>query len=126
MKRLVTNRIIKASVLPLIIAASTLASIKPASANVLQDLGVGVGSNVISGKILDNGSAIGNTASGAATGAVVNATYKKSGKKVPSLLQDSAVGAATNVVTGAIIGNGHAGKNTISGAANGVLINILK
>lgn len=120
------NRVIKASVLPAILAASILTSTKPASANILKDLGIGVGGNVISGKILDNGSAIGNTVSGAATGAVVNATHQKSGKKIPSLLQDSAVGAATNVVTGAIIGNGHAGKNAIAGAADGALINILK
>ncbi len=120
------NLIIKASILPVFIVTSALASIRPASAGVLQDLGVGVGSNVISGKILDNGSAIGNTASGAATGAVVNATHKKSDKKIQSLLQDSAVGAATNVVSGAVIGNGHAGKNAIAGAADGALINILK
>ena len=124
------NRIIKATVLPVILAVSTLGgtlmAVKPASANVLQDLGVGVGSNVISGKILDNGSAIGNTVSGAATGAVVNATHKSSSKKVPSLIQDSAVGAATNLVTGAVIGNGHTGKNAISGAADGALINVLK
>lgn len=120
------NRIIKASVLPIIIAASTLVAVKPASANLLKDLGVGVGSNVISGKILDNGSAIGNTVTGAATGEVVNATHQKSGKKIPSLLQDSAVGAATNLVTNAIIDNGHTGKNAIAGAADGALINILK
>ena len=124
------NRIVKASVLPVILAVSTFSSAivatKSASANVLQDLGVGTGANVISGKILDNGSAIGNTVSGAATGAVVNATHKKSSKKIPGLLQDSAVGAATNVVTNAIISNGHTGKNAISGAADGALINILK
>ena len=120
------NRVIKASILPIIIATSTLVAVKPASANILQDLGVGVGGSVISGKILDNGSAIGNTVSGAATGAVVNATHKSSSKKAPNLLKDSAVGAATNVVTGAIIGNGHAGKNAITGAADGALINILK
>ncbi len=113
------NRTIKVLALPVILAISTLCATKPASANVLQDLGVGAGSNVISGKILHNGSAIGNAASGAATGAVVHATHK-------NLLQDSAVGAATNTVTGAIIGNGHTGKNAISGAADGALINILK
>jgi hypothetical protein len=120
------NRIIKRSVLLIIIAASTLVAVKPASANILQDLGVGVGSNVISGKILDNGSAIGNTVSGAATGAVVNATHKKSDKKIIGVLKDSAVGAATNVVTNAIINNGHTGKNAIAGAADGALVNILK
>lgn len=123
------NKVIKASVLPVILAIGTLGTsllaIKPANANILQDLGVGAGSNVISGNILNNGSAIGNTVGGAATGAVVNATHKKSGKK-SSLLQDSAVGAATNLVTGAVIGNGHTGKNAISGAADGALINILK
>ncbi len=120
------NRTIKVLALPVIIAISTLCATKPASANVLKDLGVGAGSNVISGKILDNGSAIGNAASGAATGAVVNTTHKKSSKKISGLLRDSAVAAATNTVTGAIIGNGHTGKNAISGAADGALINILK
>ena len=120
------NRIVKASLLPVVLTFSTFLATKPASANVLQDLGVGTGANVISGKILDNGSAIGNTVSGAATGAVVNATHKESSKKIPGLLQDSAVGAATNLVTGAIIGNGHTGKNAVSGAADGALINILK
>ena len=57
---------------------------------------------------------------------MVNATHKKSAKKIPSLVKDSAVGAATNVVTGAIIGNGHTVKNAIAGAADGALINILK
>ena len=119
------DRIIKASVLPVIFAVSIMGT-KPVSANILPDLGVGTGANVISGKIIDNGSAIGNTVSGAATGAVVNVTHKKSSEKISSLLQDSAVGAATNVVKGAIIGNGHTGKNAISGAADGALINILK
>ena len=124
------NKIIKASVLPVILAIGTigtsLLAIKTCQVPIFYKiLGVGAGSNVISGKILDNGSAIGNTVGGAATGAVVNATHKKSGKK-SSLLQDSAVGAATNLVTGAVIGNGHTGKNAISGAADGALINILK
>ena len=76
---------------------------------------------VISGKILNNGSAIGNTVSGAARAAVVNATHKKSSKNL-GLLQDIAIGAATNVVTNAIIRNGHS-KNAITGA-DGALINI--
>ena len=120
------NRTIKAFVLPIAIAAGTITAIKPASANILQDLGVGAGTNAISGKVLNNGSVIGNTVSGATTGAVVNVTHNKSSRKIPSLLQDSAVGAATNIVTGAIIGNGHTGKNAITGAADGALINILK
>ena len=120
------NRIVKASVLPVILAVSTFIATKLASANILQDLGVDTGAGVISGKILDNGSAIGNTVSIAATGAVVNATHKKSSKKIPGLLQDSAVSAATNLVTGAIIGNEHTGKNAISGAADEALTNILK
>lgn len=70
------NRIVKALVLPVILAVSTFSSAvvgtKPASANVLQDLGVGAGANVISGKIFNNGSAISNTVSGAADGALIN------------------------------------------------------
>ena len=118
-------------VIPGFIATNLLAGVfipvQPAAANdLLQDIGIGAATSVITGEILDNGSGLGNAVKGAATGAAVNATHNRNNNSVSGTVQDAAVGAATNVVTGAILDNGSVGENAATGAAAGALINILK
>jgi hypothetical protein len=100
----------------------------PASAgDFLKDVAVGAAGNTVGGAVLNNGSTVNNAIGGAATGAVVSATHdKKKDNSVGGIVQDAAVGAATNTVTGLILGNGEAGNNAISGAATGALINVTK
>jgi hypothetical protein len=107
---------------------AALVPANPASAGeLLKDIGIGAAGNVITGEILDNGSTVKNAIGGAATGAAVSATHdKKKDNSVGGILQDAAVGAATNAVTGAILDNGDVGNNAATGAASGALINITK
>ncbi len=110
-----------------LIAGGILLPTSPALANdVLEDIGIGAAANLITGGILENGSVIGNTVKGAATGAAVNATRNENNNGVTGTAQDAAVGAAANVVTGIIIDDGDVGDNAISGAAGGALINLLR
>ena len=118
-------------VIPGFIATSLLAvvviPVQPAKADgLLQDIGIGAATNVITGEILDNGSGLENAVKGAATGAAVNATHNESNNSVSGTAQDAAVGAATNVVTGVILDSGSVGENAATGAAAGALINIFK
>lgn len=117
------NKKIKVAVIPIMIAASALVTIKPANANLLHDLEVGAGSGVGTGYVLHNGRIVNNAIGGAATGAAVHAIDNGHHRNVA---QDAAIGAATNTAVGAILSNGHTGRNAISGAANGALVNILK
>ncbi len=117
---------IKAAILPAILATGIIAAAKPANANLLHDLAVGAGTNVVSGLVFHNGSLVGNAVDGAATGAAVGAAHGTPHSRTSGLIQDSAVGAATNTAAGAVTGNGHTGKNALSGAADGVLLNILR
>ena len=117
--------------LPGIITSTLLAGVflpaKPAQADgLLQDIGVGAATNVVTGEILNNGSTVGNAVKGAATGAAVNATHDRNNNSVGGTVKDAAVGAAANVVTGVIIDDGSVGENAVSGAAAGALINIFK
>ena len=100
--------------------ASVLLSTRPAAANdLLQDIGIGAAANLITGGLLENGSVVGNTVRGAATGAAVNATRDENNNNVTDTLTGAAVGAAANVVTGIVIGDGDVGDNAISGACRG-------
>lgn len=117
------NKKVKTAVIPIMIAASALVTLKPAHANLIHDLEVGAGSGVGSGYVLRNGRVVNNAIGGAATGAAVHATDNRRHRNVA---QDAAVGAATNTAIGAILGNGHAGRNAISGAAEGALVNVFK
>ena len=117
--------------LPGIITSTLLAGVflpaKPAQADgLLQDIGVGAATNVVTGEIFNNGSTVGNAVKGAATGAAVNATHDRNNNSVGGTVKDAAVGAAANVVTGVIIDDGSVGENAASGAAAGALINIFK
>jgi hypothetical protein len=100
----------------------------PAGAEeILKDIGVGAAGNVVTGAVLGNGSTVNNAIGGAATGAAVSATHdKKKDNSVGGILQDAAVGAATNAITGEILDNGDLGGNAASGAATGALINVTK
>ena len=109
------------------LVASVLLPTRPAAANdLLQDIGIGAAGNLITGEILDNGSVVGNTVRGAATGAAVNATRNENNNNGTGTVQDAAVGAATNVVTGIVIDDGNVVDNAISGAAGGALINLFR
>ena len=109
------------------LVAGVLLPTRPAAANdLLQDIGIGAAANLITGEILDNGSVVGNTVKGAATGAAVNATRDENNNNVTGTVQDAAVGAAANVVTGIVIDDGNVGDNAISGAAGGALLNLLR
>ena len=125
------NKQLTSRFLPGIITTSLLAGfflpVKPAQADgLLQDIGVGAATNVVTGEIFNNGSTVGNAVKGAATGAAVNATHDRNNNSVGGTVQDAAVGAAANVVTGVIIDDGSVGENAVSGAAAGAVINILK
>ena len=125
------NKQFVSRLLPGIITSTLLAGVflpaKPAQADgLLQDIGVGAATNVVTGEIFNNGSTVGNAVKGAATGAAVNATHDRNNNSVGGTVQDAAVGAAANVVTGVIIDDGSVGENAVSGAAAGALINILK
>ena len=122
---------LKSQILPSLIATSLLSvvvlPVKPAVANdLLRDIGIGAAANVVTGEIIDNGSTLGNAVKGAATGAAVNATHDSTNNSVGGTIQDAAIGAAANVVTGVIIDDGSVGKNAATGAGTGALINILK
>ncbi|MBD0389517.1 MAG: hypothetical protein ICV54_24195, partial [Nostoc sp. C3-bin3] len=71
------NRILKRTLLPSLMAASlaggTLVPAKPASADILRDIGVGAGAGVVSGAVRGRGSVLNNAVKGAAAGAAVNA-----------------------------------------------------
>lgn len=126
MNKQLTNKL-----LPGIITTSLLAGVflpaKPAAAgDLLRDIGIGAGASVLTGEVIDNGSVGGNAVKGAATGAAVNATHDRNNNSVGGTIQDAAIGAAANVVTGVVIDNGSVGKNAATGAATGALINILK
>ena len=125
------NKQFTSRLLPGIITSTLLAGVflpaKPAQADgLLQDIGVGAATNVVTGEIFNNGSTVGNAVKGAATGAAVNATHDRNNNSVGGTVKDAAVGAAANVVTGVIIDDGSVGENAASGAAAGALINILK
>ncbi len=122
---------LKSQILPSLIATSLLSGlvlpVKPAVANdLLRDIGIGAAANVVTGEIIDNGSTVGNALKGAATGAAVNATHDSTNNSVGGTIQDAAIGAAANVVTGVIIDDGSVGENAVTGAGTGALINILK
>lgn len=126
MNKQLTNKL-----LPGMIATSLLAGVflpaKPAAAgDLLRDIGIGAGASVLTGEVIDNGSVGGNAVKGAATGAAVNATHDRNNNSVGGTIQDAAIGAAANVVTGVVIDDGSVGKNAATGAATGALINILK
>ncbi|MDJ0703653.1 MAG: hypothetical protein QNJ46_10270 [Leptolyngbyaceae cyanobacterium MO_188.B28] len=95
----------------------------PASADLLQDVGVGAAANVVAGEVLDNGNVVNNAIGGAVTGAAVSVTHNDKGG-VLGVVQDAAVGAAANVVTGIILNNGGVGDNAISGAATGAVVGV--
>ncbi|MDJ0634177.1 MAG: hypothetical protein QNJ34_13385 [Xenococcaceae cyanobacterium MO_188.B29] len=125
------NKQLTRKLLPGIITSTLLATAflpsKPALADgLLQDIGVGAATNVVTGEILNNGSGLGNAVKGAATGAAVNATHDNNNNSVGGTVQDAAVGAAANVVTGVILDDGSVGENAVGGAAAGALINIFK
>ncbi|MEM8716100.1 MAG: hypothetical protein AAF268_16190 [Cyanobacteria bacterium P01_A01_bin.3] len=112
------------------IAAGALATmlllVRPAEAQLVQDALVGAGGNAVYGAVTGNGDLLENALSGAATGAAVSATHSESRTGVGGVVQDAAVGAATNTVTGVVLGNGSVTQNAIGGAATGVLINVTK
>ena len=120
----------KFKLLPGLLATSvlgtTLLSASPASADLLKDAAVGAASNVVTGAVLKNGTTTGNAVGGAAAGAAVSATHNRSNGRVASVVQDAAVGAVTNVVTGKVIRNGRTVDNAIGGAAAGVVVNVSK
>lgn len=120
-----------ARIFPGFIATSLLSGLvfraQPAVAdNLLRDIGIGAATNVVTGEIINNGSAVGNAVKGAATGAAVNATHDSTNNSVGGTVKDAAVGAAANVVTGVIIDDGSVGENAATGAATGALLNIIK
>lgn len=124
------NNFIKATGLKIAVATALLGGVllpvKPAAADdLLQDIGIGAAANLVTGGILQNGSAVGNTVKGAATGAAVNATQNEDNNSVSGTVQDAAVGAAANATTGAILDDGSFGENALTGAATGVLLNVL-
>ncbi len=99
----------------------------PGVANdLLRDIGIGAAANVVTGEIINNGSTVGNAVKGAATGAAVSTTHDDTNNSVGGTIQDAAIGAAANVVTGVIIDDGSVGENAATGAATGALLNILK
>ena len=107
--------------------ASALTAVQPANASsLLRDLGLGAGTNVVTGLVLKNGSVVSNAGSGAATDAAIRATQGHPHRRTSGLLQNAAVGAATNTVVGAVLGNGHVGNNALSGAADGLLYNLVR
>ncbi|MCG8366744.1 MAG: hypothetical protein MJA27_25845 [Pseudanabaenales cyanobacterium] len=112
-----------------LIAASVCSAIvlptQSASADLLQDIGIGAATNVVVGEVLDNGNVLNNAIGGAAAGAAVGATHNDNGG-VLGVVQDAAVGAAANVVTGLILDNGGVGDNAISGAASGAVVGVIK
>lgn len=125
------NTQLTSKLLPGIITTSLLAGVflpaKPAVADdLLQDIGIGAATGVVTGEIINNGSTVGNVVKGAATGAAVNATHDRNNNSVGGTIQDAAVGAAANTVTGVILDDGSVGENAATGAATGALINILK
>ncbi|MGK7911099.1 MAG: hypothetical protein AB4050_06390 [Synechococcus sp.] len=106
--------------------AAILLPVRPAEAQLVQDVLVGAGGNTVYGAVTGNGDLLENALSGAATGAAVSATHDESRTGIGGVVQDAAVGAATNTVTGAVLGNGSVTQNAIGGAATGVLINVTK
>ena len=106
--------------------AAMLLPVRPAEAQLVQDALVGAGGNAVYGAVTGNGDLLENALSGAATGAAVSVTHNESRNGVGSIVQDAAVGAATNTVTGAVLGNGSMSQNAIGGAATGVLVNVTK
>ena len=129
------NRILKRTILPGLMAASlaggTLVPAKPASADMLTDIGIGAGAGVVSGAVRGRGSVLNNAIKGAAAGAAVNAVHgtrrQPKNRRVGNLGQDVGVGAAASTVTGIIL-NGT--KDTLGdatdGAAAGAAINVLR
>ena len=125
------NKQLTSKLLPGLIVTNLLAGIflpaKPAAAgDLLRDIGIGAATGVVTGEIINNGSGVGNAVKGAATGAAVSATHDDNNNSVSGTVQDAAVGAAANAVTGAVLDDGSLGENAITGAATGVLINIIK
>lgn len=109
------------------VVSLTLIPAHSASAEILQDIGIGAAGSAATGEILDNGSTVENAIGGAVTGAVVGATHNdRNDNSATGILQDAAVGAAANTITGEILGNGETGKNAIGGAVTGVIINVTK
>ena len=114
------------------VASVALFPIQPAAAvpDLLRDIGIGAGTNVVTGGLSRDGSTVGNVVGGAATGAAVHSTRRATGARrnrnsTGGLARDAAVGAAANTVTGEITNNGSTVGNIVRGAATGVLINIL-
>ncbi len=108
------------------LVASILTFPQPAAADLVKDIAVGTATNVVIGELMNNGRVLPNAAGGAATGAVINVTHRQRDSAFTSWLQDAAVGAATNVVTGEVLDNGNAADNAIGGAVTGTVIHIAK
>jgi len=98
--------ILNSKLLPGLLATSVLGTTlpaPPASADLLKDAAVGA-ANVVTGAVLKMVQLQGNA--GGAAAAAVSATHNRSNRRMKSVVQDAAVGAVTNVVTGEVLRNG--------------------
>ncbi|BAY13304.1 hypothetical protein [Calothrix sp. NIES-2098] len=129
------NLNLKRTILPGLMAATlaggSLIPAKPASADMLGDIGIGAGAGVVSGAVRGRGSVINNAVKGAAAGAAVNAVHgtrkQPRNRRYGNLGQDVGVGAAASTVTGIILHGGkHAVGDAVDGAAAGAAINVIQ